>query len=203
MFRLELDFLNGAQRASSDFLELKSRFAAGVNWEGASFLKIPPEVIDEINIEGAENLVRLKQALSLPAFPAIELLTDWNEILPEEDRLIHEVYGDAVVVKNVFPHGRIRISPLIMKAVVTEKMGIGHKPPVSLAGLLAHEAFHISQFLNDRERVERDLIVRQNKGIEAWFNTQTEWEAIKFERDWVESGKGFVRSLQRLASKIN
>jgi len=178
------------QQSASEFTKLKAKFALSVNWEGAGFIRTPPEIIDQINEEAADNLMRLKCHLNLFSFPTVGLLTDWNEVLPEESRLMQDVYADAIV-DQVFPHGRIRISPSILKAIVTEKTGIAHPPPIPLSGILGHEVFHIWQFLHTPQQVERDVSTHMSMGIEAWTQTKTEIEAREFERHWIEFGQTY------------
>ena len=191
MIRGELDFLRGAQQTSSEFSRLKAQFAQGINWEGAEFLKAPPAAIDRINAEAAANLMRLKRHLGLPSYPEIRLLQDWSEVLPEEERLMAEIFADAIVDDNN-PNGRIRISPSVIKAAVTGVINADRLPVLFLAGLLAHEKFHIWQYKNTPEKVKRDTAIRSNSKpdswIEAWSYTETEREALAFQRHWIEFG---------------
>lgn len=176
------------QSQEDEFRTLLTEIDSGIGWEEAGFLKVPIIIRTEINREIADHMHRLKRHLQLNSHPKIGLLQEWNELPPEDERIMDKIWGDAFLSKDI-PQGRIRFSPKHIKESVTEKIGKVKIPVYPLGRIVAHEEFHIWQFINNPLQVQRDLKVmnRRDEVEEAWNYTNTEMQAGEFERYWIEN----------------
>lgn len=176
------------QSQEDEFRTLLTEIDSGIGWEEAGFLKVPIIIRTEINREIADHMHRLKRHLQLNSHPKIGLLQEWNELPPEDERIMDKIWGDAFLSKDI-PQGRIRFSPKHIKESVTEKIGKVKIPVYPLGRIVAHEEFHIWQFINNPLQVQRDLKVmnRRDEVEEAWNYTNTEVQAGEFERYWIEN----------------
>jgi len=185
---LELRSHHETVSQQKEFNTLLAEIDVGIRWEEAAFLKVPIIIRTEINREIADHMHRLKRHLQLNSHPKIGLLQEWNELPPEDERIMDKIWGDAFLSKDI-PQGRIRFSPKHIKESVTEKIGKVEIPVYPLGGIVAHEEFHIWQFINNPLQVQRDLKVmnRRDEVEEAWNYTNTEVQAGEFERYWIEN----------------
>jgi hypothetical protein len=170
-----------------EFNTLLTEIDTAIGWEEASLLNPTVIIRGEINREIAEHMFRLKRHLDLTSHPRLELLQE-NNLHPEEKRKMGKVWGDAFLSRDI-PQGRIRISPKHLAERVNEKLKKTEVPVYPIGGIVAHEYFHIWQFINNPLKMQRDLAVinRRSGWEEAWICTDTEVSATEFERYWIEN----------------
>jgi hypothetical protein len=187
MNRAETDFLHKSQETSSKFITAKSNFTKGMKWEENS-INILPKERELINNSAADHLVRTVRYLQLPGIPEISLLFPW-EITENKsnDSKGETIYANAYIDKD-FPNGLIRISPVFIESFVIKSIREeGNWSILHLGALLAHESFHLWQYIHIPEKVERDLTIYGNLDLNIWNQTQTEREAKEFEKYWIEN----------------
>ena len=136
----------------------------------------------------SRSYASFKEAFAIKFTSKNRTIAEWNELPPEDERIMDKIWGDAFLSQDI-PQGRIRFSPKHIKESVTEKIGKVEIPVYPLGGIVAHEEFHIWQFINIPLQVQRDLKVmnRRDEVEEAWNCTNTEVQAGEFERYWIEN----------------
>ena len=192
MERREIDFLFKAQNKQKDFIAFKAEIRKGLDIDGASFLKLPKEVEESLIADFAKTLTATSEYLKKP-LPKVGLIHGWNEPLSgyAENHQIREIMANATV-DDKYPKGIIKISPFYLKPEFTRRFNFSLKvePENALHPfpfLLAHEDYHIWQFLNQYERVVRDCEAFAEGGLTAWKKTQTEIDANEFANYWIKN----------------
>lgn len=190
----KLGFLFTGQE-QSNFDNFREEIYHGLDIDGAGFLKLPVEVEEGLIHDFSKTIKATSTHLKKP-LPRIGLIHGWSEPLEgySENHEIREILANATVDEN-YPNGIIRISPFYLKpeftrrinAGITERSGNDALMPFSF--LLAHEDFHVWQFLNQHDRVVEDCKTFNIGGLSAWGQTQTEIDANEFANNWIKNHK--------------
>jgi hypothetical protein len=190
----KFDFSFKTQKEQGSIDNFREEIYCGLDIDGASFLKLPSDVEEGLINDFAKTLIATSKNLQKP-LPRVRLIHGWNEPLDgySENHEIREILANATVDEN-FPNGIIRISPFYLKPEFTRRFNSSREDEsgnaiTPLSFLLAHEDFHIWQFLNQYNRVVEDCKALGEGGLAAWNHTQTEIEANEFANNWIKSHK--------------
>lgn len=200
MIKSEIDFLHRAQqteqrqRVHNDFAR---RIYAGLGVQDAAFLEFPSGTGEGLAGDISRVLTATSTHLRKPLPDAVTLLGSWTDVLRNGEGA---GFGDLDVLANAdrnddFPNGIIRISPFYLKAELLRRVGRitgqgggNGEIVMTLDELLAHEDFHIWQYINNSASVLIDLAIahKEEKGwLTAWNQTRTELDAREFAKTWI------------------
>lgn len=170
----------------------KDKIYQGLDLQGAGFLKLSKDIENRLVNDFAKTLIATSAHLK-KSVPEVGLIHGWNQPLEgyEKNHEIREILANAYSDEN-YPHGVIDFSPFYLKAEITYRMGIDQKPVFPFEYLLAHEDFHVWQFLNQYEKVIEDCRVFKTDGLAAWNQTQTEIDANEFANLWIKNHKFII-----------
>lgn len=172
----------------------KDEIYQGLDLDGAGFLKLPKEIESGLVNDFAKTLTAT--SIHLKKFvPEVGLIHGWNQPLEgySQNHEIRDVFADASLDKD-YPYGIIRISPFYLKSEFTKRLNHGVREDLEynihpFRFLLAHEDFHLWQFLNRYEKTVKDCKVFKTGGFAAWNQTQTEIDANEFANYWIKNHK--------------
>lgn len=178
----------------AQLVDYRDRIYQGLDLDGAGFLKLSKEVEDSLVNDFAKTLTATSTHLK-KSVPEVGLIHGWNQPLEGylKNHEIREVLANSLLDKD-YPRGIIRISPFYLKPEFTKRLNHAVRgefeynicPPQFL---LAHEDFHIWQFLNQPEKIVEDCKVFNTDGLAAWNQTQTEIDANEFANYWIKNHK--------------
>lgn len=155
----------------------------------ADFLKIPELIEQGIVHTIANDFVSLSEYLNIP-LPRIGLTKHWNDNTPQEQGSydIRDVLA-AASVDEQYPEGIVVYSPFYLKRYVSYKMGIEQEidsPPLPLSQLNGHEGLHLYQYRYNKKAWIKHALILKEQGFSAFSETQTEKDAMEFEKKWLE-----------------
>ena len=187
--RKESQFYSGAEDKPGLKTQFHLEIYRGLALGEAGFLRIPDFIEGMIIYNIAADFVVLSEDLDIP-LPRIGLTITWGSNNPQlsGNYSVRDIIANATV-NNHYPEGIVRYSPFYLKSYVSSKLGIEQDiecSPVPLSSVNGHEAYHLWQYRNQRDRVLRDVHVLENEGLDEWNQTQTEIDARKFEKRWLE-----------------
>lgn len=163
----------------------------GLDIDGVSFLKLPKDIERGLVNDVAKILIATSANLKKP-IPEVGLIHGWSERLEgySQNHEIREVLANTSLDKD-YPRGIIRISPFYLKPEFTKRVNFEVREDSEdfmypLEYLLAHEDFHVWQFLNQYEKVMEDCKAFKVGGLAVWDQTQTEIDANQAARNWIE-----------------
>jgi hypothetical protein len=171
-----------------DFEEYEGEIYRGIDMDGTGFLKLPKVIEAAVIFDFAKILTETSDHLNKP-LPVVTLMHGWNEPLAvySQNYDAREILANASVNKD-YPDGIIRISPFFLKSEFTARIASNVTVP-PLEFILAHEDFHIWQFLAQPDQAMADCKVLSEKGLDAWNSTRTEIDANEFGKAWIMRGK--------------
>lgn len=191
MISERLGLIFKSQEEQKHLASYRNEIYQGLDLDGASFLKLPKEIEDGLVNDFAKTLTATSRLLK-KSVPEVELIHGWSQPLEgyEKNHEIREVLANALLDKD-YPSGIIRISPFYLKPEFTKRLnlGVGKDSEYNTCPpqfLLAHEDFHVWQFLNQYEKIVEDCKVFKTGGLSAWNQTQTEIDANEFANYWIK-----------------